>query len=491
MKSAASRFSYIASIARFEWFCRQVTGRWVGVWLLAALVATAVSGCGTLPNANRLSGYRILYDISPRFVGAQGPLTHKQGEEIIAHLKQQQNARTDLLGRHLAFEQAISGSPLILGNRVTLLENGPATFKAMLDAIADAKHNINFEIYIFSDDPIGERFADAFIAASHRGVVVNILYDCAGSFFTPDAFFQRMRDAGIRVTGFNPLTPLSRRILALKKSWSPEHRDHRKLLVVDGDVAFTGGINISNVYCPGACLAPSTPDSILDYWRDTDVEIQGPAVAALQHLFMDSWKSQKAGPMPASDYFPRLTREGDHIVRVIGSVPEQSSVLYVTLMSAINNAETNIYITDAYFAPNRQMVNALRKAALRGVDVRLLLPGESDHPLVSAASRSHYTALLDAGVKIYQWRGDMLHEKTATIDRVWSTVGTSNLDWWSLARNNELNIVVISYGFASEMESMFANDLENSVRIDPEKWHRRPFGERVEEFGARLIQPLL
>ncbi|MGH7985993.1 MAG: cardiolipin synthase [Candidatus Binataceae bacterium] len=454
------------------------------------MLLAVLSGCGTLPNANRLSTSRILYDISPRFVGAQGPLTYKQGQKILARLKRRQHVRSDMLGRHLAFEQAISGSPLILGNKVTLVENGPATYKAMLDEITKAKHNINFETYIFSDDPIGQRFADALLAARRRGVVVNIIYDCAGSFFTPDAFFERMRDAGIRVVPFNPLSPISRRILSFKSSWSPEHRDHRKLLVVDGKVAFTGGINISNVYCNSACVE-QTPDQILDYWRDTDVEIHGPAVASLQHLFIDSWRSQKSGPLPVSDYFPQLFRRGDDITRVIGSVPEQSSVLYVTLISAINNAETNIYITDAYFAPNHQMIKALEQAALRGVDVRLLLPGESDHPIVADASRSHYTALMDAGVKIYQWRGDMLHEKTATIDRVWSTVGTSNLDWWSLARNNELNVVILSYSFASEMEVMYANDLENSIRIDPEKWRKRPWRERVNEAMARFIEPML
>ncbi|MGH8014396.1 MAG: phospholipase D-like domain-containing protein [Candidatus Binataceae bacterium] len=462
-----------------------------GVWLTLVLFAAVLSGCGSLPNANRLTASRILYRISPRFVGAQGPLTYQQGQRILAELKRQQHVRTDMLGRHLAFEQAISGSPLILGNKVTLLENGPATFKAMLDAINNAKHNINFETYIFSDDSIGQRFADALIAALGRGVIVNVIYDSAGSFFTADAFFERLRSAGMRVVAFNPLSPISRQILLLKRGWSPEHRDHRKLLVVDGKVAFTGGINISNVYCKGICAGPLTPGKVLDYWRDTDVAIRGPAVASLQHLFFGSWRSQTPAPLPASDYFPPLFREGDDIARVIGSVPEQSSVLYVTLMSAINNAETNIYITDAYFAPNHKMIKALERAARRGVDVRLLLPGRSDHPTVSAASRSHYASLMNAGVKIYQWRGDMLHEKTATIDRVWSTVGTSNLDWWSLARDNELNVVVLSYAFASEMNVMYANDLENSVRIDPEKWRDRPWHERIHEDAARLIQPLL
>jgi cardiolipin synthase len=165
--------------------------------------------------------------------------------------------------------------------------------------------------------------------------------------------------------------------------------------------------------------------------------------------------------------------------------------IYVTLISAIINSETNAYITDAYFAPDRQMLHALEQGARRGVDVRLLLPSQSDEPLIVSAARSHYEALLKAGVKIYEWQGAMLHAKTATIDGVWSTVGTSNLDWWSIARDNEVNTVVLSHSFGDEMDLMFRNEMENSRQIELDQWKHRPLRERLDETVARMIEPLL
>lgn len=186
-----------------------------------------------------------------------------------------------------------------------------------------------------------------------------------------------------------------------------------------------------------------------------------------------------------------MPAQGHQIVRVIGSIPEQFSLIYVDLISAIVNSETNVYITDAYFAPDHQMRRALADAARRGVDVRLLLPSHSDEPFIVSAQRSHYHHLLKAGVKIYEWNGAMLHAKTATIDGVWSTVGTSNLDWWSIARNNEVNAVILSHHFGDEMNLMFKNDLEDSTNIKLAQWRKRSLAERFDEFFAKLIQPLL
>jgi cardiolipin synthase A/B len=166
-------------------------------------------------------------------------------------------------------------------------------------------------------------------------------------------------------------------------------------------------------------------------------------------------------------------------------------LIYVDLISAIVNSETNVYITDAYFTPDRQMLHALENAARRGVDVRLLLPSQSDEPMIVSAERSHYRALLTSGVKIYEWQGEMLHAKTATIDGVWSTVGTSNLDWWSIARDNEVNAIILSHSFGDEMNRMFRSDMENSTQIDLAQWKHRGLCERVEETVARMVEPLL
>ncbi len=272
--------------------------------------------------------------------------------------------------------------------------------------------------------------------------------------------------------------------------WPVAHRNHRKALIVDGRIAFTGGINISEVY-QNSSLSESKRGVPQEDWRDTDIAIEGPAVTQVQRLFIREWEYQKGPPLGTHDYFPLLQKQGGEIVRVIASVPERFNPIYVTLFSAITNAQTNVYITDAYFAPDRQMLHVLEHAAQRGVDVRLLLPSQSDEHLIVSAERSHYHDLLKAGVKIYEWQGAMLHAKTATIDGVWSTVGSSNLDWWSIARNNELNAVILSHPFGNEMNRMFLADLSDAREIKTEQWSDRSLAERFKETIAGLVEPML
>jgi cardiolipin synthase A/B len=311
------------------------------------------------------------------------------------------------------------------------------------------------------------------------------MYDSLGSLTTPASFFERMRDSGVAVVQYRPLNPFEARL-----PWSLSHRNHRKALIVDGRLAFTGGINVSEDYASGLSGSEKKSEP-LEMWRDTDIQVEGPAVAEFQRLFINEWYHQKGPDLASRDYFPKPEAAGHEIVRVIASVPERFSMIYVTLISAIMNSQTNVYITDAYFAPDDQMLEALEAAARRGVDVRLLLPSKSDEPLIVSAEHSHYTALLKAGVRIYEWQGAMLHAKTATVDGVWSTVGTSNLDWWSIARNNELNAIILSHSFAAEMDRMFGNDLENSRPIDLQKWHHRGLRERFAETAARIAEPML
>jgi cardiolipin synthase A/B len=426
------------------------------------------------------------YRHAPEFVGQQGPLSREHGERILEHLARHSGKSLDSLHRHLAFEQAISGTPLMLGNRVTLLENHPATYAAMLKAIDGARDSINLETYTFSDDSIGRRFADELISKQRQGVQVNVIYDSFGSLTTPESFFDRMKKAGIRVLQFNPISSIPAR-----PHRGVEHRDHRKLLVVDGRIGFTGGINISGAYTSGVASGTRFHGGTLKYWRDTDVEIEGPAVAQCQELFLATWADQRGRPLADRDYYPLLPRRGHQIVRVMGSVPERFSLIYVTLISAINNADKNVWITDAYFAPEPQMIQALQQSAERGVDVRLILPSRTDEPLIISAARSYYSELMASGVEIYEWNGEMLHAKTATIDGVWSTVGSSNLDSWSAVSNNEINVVVLSSKFGAAMNAMFERDLSHSTRIDPNAWEERGVIERIHEAFARLLQPML
>ena len=455
----------------------------MGLFSILALLCCA--GCGTIPNALVLMRSPRFYGEPLQVMGAHGPLSTAQGEAIVARLRRQSGS-PDVLARHLAFEQAISGAPLILGNRVTLLKDGAHTYPAMLAAIRAARESINLETYIFSDDAPGCTFAKALIARRRAGVQVNVIYDSFGSHATPEAFFDMMRAAGVRVLEFNPLAPWQGRT-----GWAPDHRDHRKLLIVDGRMAFTGGMNISGTFFGGSGSLRERRFDPRFTSRDTDVEVEGPAASAFQRLFLTTWRTQHGAPLNPVDYFPVLFDRGSDIVRVLGSVPEQSTVIYLTLVSVVNNAESSIYMTDAYFAPDAQMLEALEGAARRGVDVRLLVPGKTNEPFIGPATRSHYSELLRAGVKIYQWRGKMLHAKTASIDGVWSTVGSSNLDWWSIARNNEINLVILNTGFAEQMNLMFFNDLEDSDRIDLQHWERRSLPERIDEAFAAYLQRML
>jgi cardiolipin synthase len=460
--------------------------RWNPTTGLAALaiVAVLLGGCGTVPNAAALLHTNPLYLVAPRFVGPQGPLTARQAQRVIARMQEHQETPSDILQRHLAFEQALTNVPLVVGNRVTLLKNATDTYKAMLAAIGNATDTINIAMFTFSNGPIGQMFADALIARQRHGVHVSVMYDGLGSLGTPASFFDTLRQAGIAVLPYRPV-----KLFSVKLPESLSHRNHRKMLVVDGRIAFTGGINISEVYASG--FGSRGQQGSQESWRDTDIEVKGPAVAEFQRLFINEWKYQKGPPLCSCNYFPTIERQGNQIVRVIGSVPERFSPIYVTLISAIVNSATNVYITDAYFAPDHQMLHALERAAHRGVDVRLLLPSRSDERLIVSAARSHYHALLKAGVKIYEWQGAMLHAKTATVDGVWSTVGSSNLDWWSIARNNEVNAIVLSHSFGDEMNQMFEADLANAKPIELDQWRHRPMHERFDETVAGLVEPLL
>ena len=310
---------------------------------------------------------------------------------------------------------------------------------------------------------------------------VNLLYDSVGSIGTPQAFFDRLTAGDVQVLEFNPVNPLS-----AKKEWLVNNRDHRKLLVIDGRTAFVGGINFSRVHSGGSFARRPGPEA-KSAWRDTHLRIEGPVVDEFQKLFMQTWAKQRGAPLAGANYFPALAGKGGELVRAIGSTPDDPhSLIYLTLISAISKAESHVYLTNAYFVPDPQLLDALTGAAGRGVDVRLVLPGKSDSGPVFHAGRSHYSALLRAGVKIYERRDTMLHAKTATIDGVWSCVGSTNLDWRSFLHNDELDATILGREFAGQMEAVFAADLEASEAIDLERWKARPFVFRLKEQAARL-----
>ena len=469
--------------------CRVATF-WVCPGRLLRLAAAAacllgMAGCATLPDTQFLTErYRTQ---TTRFENARGPLSAKQSAAIVAELKRR-SGDLDILDRQITLEQEIVGSPLVVGNRITLLEDGPATYQAMFSAIRQAKDHINVESYIIDDDEVGKQFAELLLERQAQGVQVNIIYDSVGAIKTPRAFFDRLTQAGIQVVEFNPINPM-----ALKKPWALNHRDHRKLMVVDGRTVFLGGINISSVYSSGSSVRrhEATVDTS-GAWRDTDIQIDGPVVGEFQKLFMQTWNKQRGAVLAQKNYFPVLAPQGRDIVRAIGSTPDDPySLIYLTLISAITHAAKQVYITNAYFVPDPQLIKALHDAAGRGVDVRLMLPSQSDSNLAFHAGRWHYTELLKAGVKIYERRGALLHAKTAIVDGVWSVVGSSNLDWRSALDNDEVNAVIVGREFAQQMHTAFTKDMAASNAIDLASWQRRPLLLRFKEWSARLWGRLL
>jgi cardiolipin synthase len=457
-------------------------GVWVSTWVwVPLLVLAGLAACSRLPvivpDLAQPSGPPL------QLAGRHGRLSPAQSQQVLARLQGTGQA-TDIFSRHLALEEAIADNPLTTGNQVQLLQDGPATYQAMFDAIQGAQDHIHLETYILDDDEVGRRFAQALVAKQQAGVAVGVIRDSVGTLGTPKAFFQQLTDSGAQVLEFNPLNPLLAR-----KEWELNQRDHRKLLIVDGRTAFLGGINISSVYSSGSFQPGSRAAAAADgpRWRDTDVQVQGPVVADLQRLFLATWLAQKGPPLAIRNDFPVLAMAGQQVVRVIASSPDEPfSQIYATLLSAIDSAETSIHLTNAYFVPDPQLLAALGAAARRGVDVSLILPSQSDSWLVLHAGRNHYEGLLQAGVKIYERHGAILHAKTALIDGVWTTIGSTNLDWRSFLHNHELNVVVLGADFGGQVQRMFDKDLAESDAITLVQWRQRPWQQRLQEVFARL-----
>jgi cardiolipin synthase len=356
----------------------------------------------------------------------------------------------------------------------------------MFDAMRNARTSINLETFIFTDDEVGQKFASLLIDARRRGAQVNVIYDSFGSKDTSAEFFENLRAGGVSVVEFNPVNPF-----AATHGWSLKQRDHRKLLIVDGKTAITGGINIAGDYEKGLS-GGSRGQDVPGMWRDTDIEIQGPAVADLQRLFVDQWVKQTGKLLPNADYFPNEDSPGDVMVRVIGSSQDNGfSRMYVALVAAIWHAQRQVHITTAYFAPDAQFMRALERAGTRGVDVELVLPRHSDYAVARYAAQTHYEDLLQSKVKVYERNEAILHAKTVTIDGVWSTVGSTNLDWLSFGSDDEVNVTVLDTQFAQQMEQAFAADREQSNEITRQAWENRSLRVRVRDWLASTVERLL
>jgi cardiolipin synthase len=424
-------------------------------------------------------------------IGHRGRLSASERERLLQRIADQGNGTQ--VQRHLLAMSSYGEVDLYAGNAAKLLIDGPQTFAAMFGAIEKARSTVLLESYIIEDAAIAQKLSALLARKAAEGVRVAVLYDAVGSIGTDQAYFETLKKAGIAVCAFNPVNPIKS---GRTGYWDITHRDHRKILSVDRQVAYTGGINISAVYSSGSFGSGDKDDQQAkkDGWRDTQIELRGPAVIALDELVRHAWLQQKCpDALPPPPAPPRAATStaaaGPHIVRIIPSSPDDPyNRIYALLLTAIDAAQQSVHLTMAYFAPGAEMIDALCDAAQRRVDVQLVLPSVSDFSPVLHAGRSYYKRLLGCGVKLHELQDAVLHSKTAVIDGVVSTVGSSNLDWRSFVGNNEVNAVIVGDDFGDTMERMFQRDLAASQQITADTWAKRPLLQRAKETVARLFE---
>jgi cardiolipin synthase len=347
-----------------------------------------------------------------------------------------------------AFSRA-SGAQLRHGNAVRLLKDASENYQAWLEAIGAARRTVHFEMYIIHGDAQGRAFADALLRKAKEGVAIRLLYDWMGGFGkTPRAFWRHLRAGGVDVRCYNPPR------LDQPLGWVS--RDHRKTIIVDGTVGFVTGLCVGRMWAGDRSLGR-------DPWRDTGIELRGPAVADFETAFGEAWAATGA-PLPPGTIADPPGAAGDVDVRVVATVPDAGGLFRVDqLVAAL--ARDRLWLTDAYYAGTAPYVEALRAAARDGVDVRLLVPGSSDIPVIRPFSRAGYRPLLDGGVRVFEWNGSMIHAKTAVADGRWARVGSTNLNPASWLGNCELDVIVEDEAFSRQMEAMFRADLENTTEI--------------------------
>jgi cardiolipin synthase len=366
------------------------------------------------------------------------------------------------------------GSPVVPGNRVTTLLNGDQAFPAMLEAIRSAKRSINLETYIFWSGEVGNTFAKALSERARAGVATRVLVDWVGSKKMDDAQVKQMRQAGVEVVKYRPL-----RWYNLQRF---NNRTHRKLLVVDGRLGFTGGLGIADLYLGNA--------QDRDHWRDAQFRAEGPVVGQMQAAFLDNWIEMGGALLDGAEYFPKLDSVGSQAAQAVHSSPGGGTEnLRLMYLLAIASASRSILIANSYFVPNSLAVAMLVDARRRGVHVEIIAPGPiNDAQVVRKASRAKWGPLLEAGVNIYEYQPTMYHNKVMIVDDYWVSVGSTNFDNRSFRLNDEANLNVMDEEFARAQARVFAEDRARSRKVTLEDWRRRPIGERLQELVGRMMR---
>ncbi|MEP7326558.1 MAG: phospholipase D-like domain-containing protein [Gemmatimonadota bacterium] len=378
------------------------------------------------------------------------------------------------------FERAMGtllGPGILAGNRVRVLLNGDQIFPAMLAAIRSARRTVTFETYIYWSGEIGKEFADALCDRARNGVKVHLLLDWVGAGKIDHGLVTSMEEAGVEVEKYRPLKWYNLTRL--------NNRTHRKLLVVDGMIGFTGGVGIADIWSGNA----QDPE----HWRDTHFQLEGPAVAQMQAAFLDNWLKVRPKVLHGDDYFPPLESAGDARAQVFkSSFGEGSESARLMYLLSIGSAERSILLANSYFVPDEVAIEQLVAARRRGVRVEVIVPGEHiDSQVVRRASRALWKDLLEAGVEIYEYQPTMFHVKVMVVDGVWSSVGSTNFDPRSFCLNDEANLNVMDPTFARQQEEVFEADKLKARRVTLEMWRRRPLRERAQERLASLLRSQL
>jgi cardiolipin synthase len=368
-------------------------------------------------------------------------------------------------------------SPVMGGNEVEVLQNGENKLKKVVEVLGRAKHHIHVEYYIFDMDETGFAIADILIRKAKEGVKVRFLYDALGSSGIRKDFIRRMEAAGVEIS---PVNRIRFRLLANRINY----RDHRKIIIVDGYEAFTGGINISDRYINNG--------KHKTYWRDTHLYLRGEGIFYLQYMFLSNWMFSRHEQVPLDrEYFYSGPATGEKIIQTVGSGPDTRPAIMQSTVSSIYAARKRLYIATPYFIPGESVLNAIKQAALAGLDVRLMVPAKSDSIFVNAAAFSYYYELLRAGVRVYLYQNGFLHAKTVVIDNNLSMVGSANMDIRSHEVNFEVNVLVYDRDINEQLYQAFISDLEDCEEIDREKWGDRNKWKVFFEHLARLLSPLL
>jgi len=416
-----------------------------------------------------------------------------EDESLRKHIKNKMNTYSEAVSKSglipqksktlIEFTRRAGYSPLTANNDIKLLINGEEKFPELLKELEQAKLHIHIEYYIYEDDITGNQVADLLIKKAKEGVEVRFMYDDFGSHGLGKSFIKKLKDAGVQTAPFYKIKwyAFANRL---------NYRNHRKIIVIDGIVGFVGGINMSDKY-----RNDLNKENHL-FWRDTHLIIKGQATAYLQYLFMGDWNFCSTTPFQYSEtYFIDKTKQeiiSNEVVQIAASGPDSKQpVIFYSLLEAISSAKKNIYITSPYFIPDESLMDALLIAIQGGLDVKIIIPGESDSKIVNAAASAYYTELLEVGAEIYKYNKGFVHAKTMVIDDDLAIVGSANMDYRSFDLNFEVNALVYSKNIAAQLTEAFNHDLEGSQQIDAETWLNRPKYVHLWERVVRLLSPFL